>query len=223
MVIPFNILTMETSSFEKRSQSSEEINFYRNLLKTHGISPQSLGWKNSLAQITRFEQLTKIIKEKEGFSVNDLGCGFGDLLDFLSKKFDNFFYYGYDTLEDMIRHAIEKAAKHPNAYFFKVKGAEELKTADYSIACGIFNLKFHEEEERWIDYILNSMNFMNKFSTKGFAINFLTSYSDQQYRQDYLFYADPLFFFDYCKKHYSKNVALLHDYNEYDFTILVRK
>jgi len=38
-----------------------------------------------------------------------------------------------------------------------------------------------------------------------------------------LYYADPGFFFDYCKTHFAKNVALLHDYGLYDFTILVRK
>jgi len=38
-----------------------------------------------------------------------------------------------------------------------------------------------------------------------------------------LFYADPLYFFDLCKKNFSRNIALLHDYYEYDFTILVRK
>ena len=41
--------------------------------------------------------------------------------------------------------------------------------------------------------------------------------------KDHLFYADPCFFFDHCKKHFSKNVALLHDYGMYEFTILVRK
>ncbi|MBM3138043.1 MAG: class I SAM-dependent methyltransferase, partial [Chloroflexi bacterium] len=29
--------------------------------------------------------------------------------------------------------------------------------------------------------------------------------------------------FDYCKVNFSKNVALLHDYKLYDFTIIVRK
>jgi len=29
--------------------------------------------------------------------------------------------------------------------------------------------------------------------------------------------------FDYCKRTYSRDVALLHDYGLYEFTILVRK
>jgi len=38
-----------------------------------------------------------------------------------------------------------------------------------------------------------------------------------------LYYADPLFLFDFCKQNFSKNVALLHDYRLYDFTLIVRK
>ena len=33
-----------------------------------------------------------------------------------------------------------------------------------------------------------------------------------------LYYADPRAFFDLCKRHYSKQVALLHDYGLYEFT-----
>ena len=53
----------------------------------------------------------------------------------------------------------------------------------------------------------------------------LTRYSDEEYieKRPELYYGDPCFFFDYCKKHFSRNVALLHDYEIYDFTILVRK
>ena len=53
----------------------------------------------------------------------------------------------------------------------------------------------------------------------------LTRYSDadrMSQRPD-LFFGDPLFFFDYCKRNFARNVALLHDYDLYDFTILVRK
>ena len=38
-----------------------------------------------------------------------------------------------------------------------------------------------------------------------------------------LYYADPCFLFDYCKTHFSKDVAILHDYGMYDFTLIVRK
>jgi hypothetical protein len=64
---------------------------------------------------------------------------------------------------------------------------------------------------------------MNALSRKGFSVNFLTKYSDPERMRPDLYYADPCLIFDYCKTHFSKNVALLHDYNLYDFTVLVRK
>ena len=62
-----------------------------------------------------------------------------------------------------------------------------------------------------------------RYANEGFAFNCLTMYSDEDRMKDYLYYADPLFLFDFCKKHFSKNVSLLHDYDIYDFTILVRR
>ena len=64
---------------------------------------------------------------------------------------------------------------------------------------------------------------MNDISRRGFSFNMLTKYSDPEYMRQHLYYADPCYLFDYCKMHFSRNVALLHDYEVYDFTILVRK
>ena len=58
---------------------------------------------------------------------------------------------------------------------------------------------------------------------KGFSFNCLAIYSDENYKKNYLYYADPCFLFDYCKRNFSKNIALLYDYFLYEFTTLVRK
>ena len=60
-------------------------------------------------------------------------------------------------------------------------------------------------------------------AARGFSFNCLTKYSDDTKMKDYLFYADPCQLFDYCKRNFSKQVALLHDYGLYEFTIIVRK
>jgi hypothetical protein len=64
---------------------------------------------------------------------------------------------------------------------------------------------------------------MSDLSRKGFSFNALTKYSDVDHMRPHLYYADPCFFFDYCKTHFARNVALQHDYDLYDFTILVKK
>jgi hypothetical protein len=40
--------------------------------------------------------------------------------------------------------------------------------------------------------------------------------------RDYLYYPDPCRVFDYCKTHIAREVALLHDYGLFAFTIIVR-
>ncbi len=95
--------------------------------------------------------------------------------------------------------------------------------ADYTVASGTFNVKGEAEDQEWLKHILSSIGVMHDKSKLGFAFNLLTQYSDKEFMQKYLYYADPLFLFDYCKRNFSKNVALLHDYFLYDFTIIVRK
>ena len=50
----------------------------------------------------------------------------------------------------------------------------------------------------------------------------LTRYADPPLMRDDLYYADPTRYFAVCKERYSRNVALLHDYDLYEFTLLVR-
>jgi hypothetical protein len=51
----------------------------------------------------------------------------------------------------------------------------------------------------------------------------LTSYSDPDRMRPDLYYANPGEIFDQCKQRYSPQVALLHDYGLWEFTVLVRK
>jgi hypothetical protein len=132
-----------------------------------------------------------------------------------------FHYFGYDISEKMIAAAQEMHRSLPNCAFTTQEN--ELPVADYIVESGIFNKKFAAGDAEWRDYILQTLVKMNDLCSRGMAFNLLTKYSDPDRMRPDLFYADPCFFFDFCKTHFSRNVALLHDYELYDFTILVRK
>ena len=51
---------------------------------------------------------------------------------------------------------------------------------------------------------------------------FVQGESDEDKRRSDLHYADPLAWFDWCKRNASHQVALLHDYGLWEFTIVVR-
>jgi SAM-dependent methyltransferase len=198
--------------------------FYEEHLQQFGSSAQGVGWKNVEAQVIRFEQLAKVFKPGEHFSINDLGCGVGDFVGFLDRRNPGNVYRGYDVMPEMITKAKAKYDSPENKVsFIQIGHAREMQQADYTIASGIFNIRFETDDESWLKYILETLEIMNEKSLKGFAFNILTSYSDKEFMKPELYYADPAFLFDFCKRKFSKNVALLHDYNQFDFTMIIRK
>ncbi len=200
---------------------SEVAAYFSVKLAEHGPVPQGVDWNGRESQELRFEQLVKVIEKPGGFSINDLGCGYGALFTYLRSRYQNFVYNGVDVCAAMIRAAQSLHTASPNARF--AVASEPADQADYVIASGIFNLKFGSTDADWSRYMADTLDVMHRTSRYGFAFNCLTSYSDADKMRSDLYYADPCFWFDLCKRRYSKKVALLHDYELYDFTIVVRK
>lgn len=196
--------------------------YYTERIKTFGASSKGVDWNGGASHLMRFEQLTKLISQPEkGECVLDFGCGYGAYLDYLKQLDYPLEYVGVDISSAMIEAARAAHPAEKNQYYH----AESLERVsfDYIIANGVFNVKLNQTESSWVAYVEESLDDLNERSTKGFAFNILTSYSDTDKRQSHLYYADPLYWFDWCKRHCSRNVALLHDYDLYEFTILVKK
>jgi SAM-dependent methyltransferase len=200
----------------------EVANYYAEKLAEHGDTPRGVDWNGEESQMVRFSQLCKIIDPKTpNFSLNDLGCGYGALVDYLRDKHVNCTYLGVDVSKEMIKVAEQRYATADQARF--IIAAEPDKVADYGVASGIFNVRLGRTDAEWFDYLQATLDVLDRTCSLGFAFNCLTSYSDENKKRDYLYYADPSQLFDLCKRRYSRQVSLLHDYGLYEFTILVRK
>ncbi|HEV2033395.1 MAG TPA: class I SAM-dependent methyltransferase [Candidatus Dormibacteraeota bacterium] len=189
-------------------------------LLEHGPTAQGVDWNSEEAQTLRFTQLARVLPSGETFSVIDYGCGYGALLRFLEGFTTDFNYEGFDISSDMIEQA---RRDHGGARRRFTTSEADLAPADFALASGIFNLKLDTSVDEWTDYVLHTLNRLDRLCKRGFAFNMLTSYSDTEHMRSDLYYGDPLRFFDHCKTRFSKQVALLHDYGIFDFTILVRK
>jgi SAM-dependent methyltransferase len=206
----------------KTSLLDEVATYYAEKLAEHGDTPRGVDWNSEESQMVRFTQLCKIIDPKtSNFSLNDLGCGYGALLDYLRVNHANCTYLGVDVSQEMIKVAEQRHADAGHARF--VTAAEPDVVADYGLASGIFNVCLGRSDAEWFDYLQATLEVLDQTSSLGFGFNCLTSYSDEEKKRDYLYYADPCRLFDLCKRRYSRQVALLHDYGLYEFTILVRK
>lgn len=195
--------------------------YYSAKIELHGANAAGVDWNGKESQFNRFNQLLKLIPRNSAYSLNDIGCGYGAVLEVIGSDPLMSSYLGVDLSREMIDAASERYSGHEKVGF--VVGAHPNNSADYGIASGIFNVKFETPDNEWLEYILHNLDILNDTSEKGFSFNCLTSYSDRELMRSNLYYADPCYFFDHCKKKYAKNVALLHDYGLYEFTMIVRK
>ena len=193
-------------------------------IKDFGATPAGVGWNGTKSQYCRFNQISKVITETTSFTLNDLGCGYGEYLTYLqNSSYENFNFTGYDLSSEMIQVAQDKFKLAETAHFQQITSVKDIAPAAFSVASGIFNVTMKESITDWESYIKDTLIELDKKSHKGFAFNILTKYSDQEYMREDLYYADPCYYFDLCKTLFSRQVALLHDYGLYEFTIIVRK
>ena len=93
-------------------------NYYNNKFALHGLTPLGVDWNSKRSQIKRFNELSKIIDTKKNFSINDFGCGYGALYDFLlNSDHKNFQYFGNDISSLMIKAAQERYIGHGGISF----------------------------------------------------------------------------------------------------------
>jgi len=195
--------------------------YYEEKIEMYGATARGVDWNSSESQSLRFEQLLKVCDQAQIFSINDYGCGYGALVEYMNNRGYIFRYRGFDISDQMIANAQNLHQGLDYCEFFTDEFL--LAAADYTVASGVFNVKLQTSNQEWEDYMLHTLNRIAELSEKGFAFNVLTMYSDSDRMRTDLYYADPLFLFDYCKRHFSRFVSLLHDYPLYEFTVLVRK
>ncbi len=194
--------------------------YYAEKLSAHGITPRGVDWSSDDSQQLRFTQLLSVLEDDvEEPTVLDYGCGYGALADRLIAGGRPFRYVGFDVCTPMVVQA-RADLRDPHCRF--TDSESELSVSDYTVASGIFNVRLDSSEEQWKSHVIETIAKLARFSRKGFAFNMLTRYADREKLQAYLHYADPGEYFKLCKERYSRNVALLHDYDLYEFTILVR-
>lgn len=194
--------------------------YYSDKLRTHGAVPAGVDWNSLESQKLRYSQLLKCADRPFSGSLLDYGCGYGALLEIMKKEIEGLEYYGFDISMEMIEAARKKFGTQDNVHWMH---EVENQQFDYLVASGLFNVRLEESDSNWLDYIHDSIMKFDKLTKKSFSFNVLTSYSDKPKMRDYLYYASPEDLFAFCKKNISRNVGLLHDYDLYEFTIIVRK
>jgi SAM-dependent methyltransferase len=181
--------------------------FYKKAIQEFGVSAQGVHWNSKYTQYKRFEIITKFIKNKiTSSSIADVGCGFGEYYNYLTKNNKKPLRY---TGIDCESYMIEVSKKRFNYVEFLHLNilSDPLIKADYFIASGTLNLLRYDEVNTFITKCFNN-------SQKGFIFNFLKdiTFTDVT-QQDIL---------DICNK-LTANIKLQDNYLENDFTVFLSK
>ncbi|HQQ76117.1 MAG TPA: class I SAM-dependent methyltransferase [Thermoanaerobaculia bacterium] len=195
--------------------------YYAEKLRANGPGAAGVDWNSAESQALRFRELSRLLPAEGSFSVLDVGCGTGALVDFLAAEGWRFSYWGCDVSDAMLQVARRLHAGRPDVRF--AARAEDAPPCDFAFASGIFNVKLDADDDAWSRHMEATVRLMARQGLRGIAFNALSVYSDPGKRRADLHYADPLKWFDFCKREISTSVALLHDYPLWEFTLLVRR
>ncbi len=188
---------------------------YNKRLEKHGGTIDTMASGTKERRNIRF----KILKEvgiKDGDSILDLGCGFGDFTDYLDRNNLDVEYTGYDINPSLIEVAREK---YPTRNF-EVKDvlSEDFPTFDFIVSSSCFNLPLRHQNN--YDFIEDILKTCYAHAVKGVSVDFLSSFVD--FKSEEGFHYDPSNVFNIAKS-ITKRVQLRHDYPLFEFNIYLYK
>ncbi|MBF0335328.1 MAG: class I SAM-dependent methyltransferase [Alphaproteobacteria bacterium] len=193
---------------------------YAAMLAEHGPTPLGVGWNGLARQRLSFETLCAIIPPDDtGQTINDLGCGYGALFDFLAPRpaLRDGLYYGWDAAPAMIEAAKARIAD-PRVNFAVAR--QPLAGADWSFASGTWNIKLDAPTAEWERVVAEGIRALAFASRRGYAFNMLSTRGPAREAEIHL--GDPTRWLAFCRDNLPGRPELVEDYGLPEFTIRVR-
>ncbi|MDP1566239.1 MAG: methyltransferase domain-containing protein [Polaromonas sp.] len=215
-------MTAPPSQISLEGLLAEVGQYYSRRVDTYGATPLGVDWSCVPTQQMRFVHLLKLCNFDGAISLNDVGCGYGALLSFLAKRFRGkaVDYLGIDLSPAMIAHAQVLWKKRQDTAF--AVASISPRTADYSIASGIFNVKLNQPVELWEHFVAKTLADMHATSRRGFAVNFLGPSSTPMTAIPELYSAHPDVWRQHCEQAFNSRVEIITGYGMREYTLLVR-
>lgn len=192
--------------------------YYDQKIGRYGACARGVDWRDEASQVLRFTEFERMLPRSEPFSLLDVGCGYGALLTWLRGHGYCCRYHGIDLAPAMIERAQALHGSDPDASFEQaacIDGA-----FDYIVASGIFNVRMDISASDWEDWVAKQAEWIVRKARCGIALNFLTNRADKNKMRSDLHYADPARWLEWGLD-VSRHVALLHDYELWEFTLLI--
>src|SRR5262252_294360 len=189
--------------------------FFAQRCAAHGdYGWQAACYESDANQYGTFVKLMRLVGKQSG-TLLDVGCGQGDLFEFIDSRGVDVIYNGIDLCPAMVGYA---KARFPEGRFEAADVLEYTHPHDFVVAAGVMNFNF---PDHW-QYTHQVIAKMWELARKGLALNLLSdAYRDYERRPD-LCYFDPADVLRYCL---TLTTALFLDRHcsGYDFCIYMHK
>jgi len=192
-------------------EAARIINYHKELLKIYKITDSNaMGWAED-SQLIRFKILSEIA-DLNNKSVLDIGCGNGNLYDFLKKEYPTLRYAGLDLLDEFLEHATSRINSNEVQFFKGNYMSDQLPMFDYFILCGSLNYKSENPL-----HIFESINHLFKSARLGLGFNLLSKVPENQ---EIAMAYNSKMVFEFCKMLTNK-CTLKEGYLNNDYTIFM--
>ena len=196
--------------------------YYTQKLHSHGATPAGADWASAMGQDLRFALLLRLCDFSAPFSLNDVGCGYGALLDYLQRHHpgSGIDYLGVDISAAMVACAARRWRDRTGTRF--VEGGKAPRIADYAVASGIFNVVPPGAAAGWTEMVAGTLSEMHATARYGFAANFMRAAPGTSDRPG-LYRTQPGPWIAYCEGTMDAAVTLVETHALGEFTLLVRR
>ena len=191
--------------------------FYTQKYMEYGDNVKSLGWGSINSQNIRFNQLL-YLDISDNDTILDVGCGFGDLKNYLDQKQFVVNYFGIDICNEFIEKCKQKypdmSSKFTCIDLFDIEG-----TYDWVFCSGIFAL----ERIDWCDHVNRCLTKLYTFVNKGLVVNFLYKFDPYINNRYALMHYTSLSEIEQILKNIDFKFILKYNYHTYDITLILEK
>ena len=189
-----------------------------------GAVPEASLWFSEDRQIMRFKLIADVLDKKlnkKGFSISDIGCGYGALLPYLFKRFPNvdFVYRGFDIAEKPISFC-NKTYGWKNVTF-KIGNLPD-KESDFSVMSGTYNYAPVVSVNVWQDYLFRNLTQIWKSSRLGIIFNVSVAHEARITNQN-ISYFNKDNIKNFCERNLGKTSLFLSEKLPKEVTFFINK
>lgn len=178
-----------------------------------------LGWESEEAQRLRFDMLLSSV-DLEGKSLLDVGCGTGNLLEYINSRGINVSYTGVDILDKMIEKAKDKGLK-AQFHHMDIFKNNPFKDGAFNViyASGIFNLNLGNNKT----FLKSALELFFRLSSGAVVFNLLHCASPDREDKYYYFHPDEVGEILAAFSDRIKKAEFVEAYLKNDFTVVCNR